>query len=133
MTLERPAGFVAGLPNCGVTAVAIVTGQSYRKVWNWFVEKNNHSANWKGRTFAHQLPQAMAAFGTKFKPCRACGMLVHGFAEWHTAPGRVYLINISGHHFVLKDGLIADNTKNHGKPISVYGRRKVKRAWEILE
>lgn len=131
MSLERPAGFVAGLPNCGVTAVAIVTGQPYRKVWNWFVERNDHAANWKGRTMWNQLTQAMNAFGTQFKP-RPAGISVAGFVNWHTIPDRTYLIHISGHFFVLRNGIIADNTNRHGKSVNLYGRRKVKHAWEIL-
>lgn len=133
MSLERPAGFIAGLPNCGVTAVAIVTGQSYRKVWDWFVATYGKTNGWKGRTRSVQLARAMTAFGTQYKLLPARGLLVHGFAEWHTIRDRTYLVYISGHFFVLYNGIIADNTKNHGKPVNLYGRRRVKDAWEILE
>lgn len=132
MTLERPIGFVTNLPNCGVTAIAIVTGQPYRKVWDWFATRNNHTTgHWKGRTFSSQYSQAMEAFGTKFKACPV-GMTVEGFVNWHTVKDRTYLINVSGHVFVLRNGVIADNTNHHGKPFIAYARRKVKKAWEIL-
>jgi hypothetical protein len=132
MTLERPAGFVPNLPNCGVTAIAVVTGQNYKTVWNWFAEHNGHSAKWKGRTRFVQLPVAMTKFGVKFKSA-PIGMTVEGFANWHTIPDRTYLMCISGHIFVLRNGIITDNTSRHGKSVILYGRRKVKAAWEILK
>lgn len=46
--IELPDGFISGLPNCGVTAIAAATGASYPDVWEWFRTINGiRRGNWR--------------------------------------------------------------------------------------
>lgn len=132
---ERPDGFVADLPNCGVVALAIVTGQSYATIWEWAKARRNRTARWKGRMFTADLEPAMRRFKTRFYRAdpRPKRVTLGAFAELHTIKGRTYLIRVPGHFLTLKDGIVIDNSRKSPRPVIDYSARKVTHAWRILE
>lgn len=135
MTLPHPDGYVPNLPNCGIVAIAVVTGQHYRTIWDWFKKRNNHPAQWKGRTYFRDYSPVLHAFGVKFKMSEwvGDGITVEGFVDWHTKPNTTYMVRVAGHIFLLRNGIITDNTNKHGKSYKGFARRRVKHVWEILK
>lgn len=50
-------------PNCGVTAVAIISGKSVADVFAYMKEKFGRGGNWKGRTFQKEVIDTLRDFG----------------------------------------------------------------------
>lgn len=136
---ERPDGFISGLPNCGIVAIAIVSGFHYEQVAFWFqqAQKISRPRAWKGWTKAHHYEPAMRAFKVRFYWAKPAGKdrSLGWFSGWHTIAGKTYLVRIPGHVLVLRDGMILDNRGPGPRPVAddPMARRKVTHAWRILE
>lgn len=61
--MEYPKGYVEGLPNCGIVAIASITGADYNEVWNWFKRKRNRRGQWRGSTSKYDYDEAFKQFG----------------------------------------------------------------------
>lgn len=61
--MEYPDGYVRGLPNCGIIAIASLTGTHYDSVWNWFKKRNDRSAQWRGYIYKKDCLDALHNFG----------------------------------------------------------------------
>ena len=134
---ERPDGFVADLPNCGIVALAIVTGQHYDTMRDWFAQAMGITRPnaWKGWTKSSYYEKAMRHFKTRFYWAVPQGkpLTLEAFSDWHTIKDRAYLVRIPGHVLVLRNGIVLDNRGHGEKPVEKYRRRKVTHAWRILE
>lgn len=63
--MEYPKGYVEGLLNCGIVAIASITETDYSEVWNWFKRKRNRRGQWKGSTSKYDYDEAFKQFGKK--------------------------------------------------------------------
>ena len=125
MALERPEGYVAGLPNCGVVAIAVMTGAHYTRVWNWFAKKQVKPSAWKGRTMRRHYEAASLAMGVRLERLIVNRRItVAKFVELHTLPDVAYMVRVSGHVFVVHNGVITDNSVYSGAHVSEYGKRR---------
>ncbi|MFC3706329.1 hypothetical protein ACFOOL_16400 [Devosia honganensis] len=136
MKFERPDGFVSDLPNCGITALAVVTGQDYETMRLWFEKAMGikRPGAWKGWTKSSYYEKALRHFKVRFRWAVPAGasIALGAFSEMHTLKSATYLIRIPGHVLVLRDGLVLDNRGSEPvKPVEKYRRRKVTHAWII--
>lgn len=124
--IKLPGDVPRGLPNCGVVAVSVFTGVSYREVEAAFrrVSKRCASRKWKGPT----RPWEQAAVLKQLNHARSVGFrtqrkTLQRWAKENAWPGVTYMIGTTAHKQVLKDGYITDQ----GGTVHVsehWGRRK---------
>lgn len=96
-------------PNCGVTSIAILTGQSFSKVWH--IMEMNKSANWKGRTDNDDRDRALRILGFKLVTTsyyQSRRPSLRYFAHHVARRGQPYLVLTSGHAQVVLNQMVQD-------------------------
>lgn len=140
MTLTLPTGFEPGKRgDCGIVALAVITGAQYAAVWDWFRANwpAGRGPRWRGTTYHSEYVKCAAKFGTRLHRMRFRKPLltVVNWADRHTVAGRTYLVRVNGHVGIIKDGLWLDNGRA-GKPVPVgecrSARCRVTDAWLVL-
>ena len=103
------------MPCCGIYALAELSGRSLQFVFDWYKEKYNRPANWKGSSYKR--------------------MTVRKFVDEYTAKGKTYLLMTGSHFLVIKGGRNEAICIDQGARCSVdnyYGKnKKVRRAVQI--
>ena len=118
MTL--PEGVPFG-PNCGVTAMAVITKKPFKELWRRMGERR--SGNWKGRTSLPDLVKILNEEGITHELRTGPSVTLTTFIRRVARPGVQYMVRTSGHFQVVKDGWVVD--QGGPKPISIFwGRRK---------
>jgi len=126
------------LPVCGVTAVAVVAGLDFLKVYDAMKKREGKRGNWKGRTRPEEIDRALKAHGvvaTRMEMDnrrKAKRQTLKTFARGvdHSLP---MILRTTGHIQVLKDGYVIDQTLSKPVPVSQYnGRNKyVRGIWMV--
>lgn len=119
-------------PNCGVTAIAILTGESFGKVYH--LMGLTKRKNWKGSTYKEDRDRAIILLGYKaytvrFEKHEAPSLAI--FAKHIAKPGQAYLVLTYGHAQVVKDGYVQDQ-RNLILISRFYGRNKRVIEYSIL-
>jgi hypothetical protein len=113
----------AHLPNCGVTALAIIVGMPFQVVFETMLIRNRKRGNWKGRTHEGERLRALEWYGFKADYCKGPGT-VEEWAGILPHDGELYLMSIPGHCFVYCDGHMIDQHIRDWLPVSSYARRR---------
>lgn len=126
-----------GLGNdCGIVAIAALTGKPYDEVKDWFKTKNNHPAQWRGRTSIDDYMDALTELGkpdsyklhTLLRP-----MPLHMWSRIYCRryPGKKFLVASTRHTMAVQDGIVLDNTDvRHVNEHPSKGSR-IKNAWMV--
>lgn len=148
--LTLPTGYAAPRhePHCGVLAVAICADVPFEVAFETIKQAAGRTGNWKGRTFLRDRTGALDAFGKYFTVTRhaprrvlqahrwpegwepSCTLAT--FAKRHARPNTTYMIDVSGHTFTLRNGLIADQQGVRPYATDRLARCTVKSSTEIL-
>ena len=119
-----PAGVPRG-PNCGVTAVAVLTGKSFADVWEAFRAICNKGPRWEGLTSRKERDAVCNSFGFDVKHVRMMRKpSLHVFTKM-AAVSNVgpLLVRTGGHVQVIWNNHALD--QSGVKPIGEYwGRNK---------
>lgn len=144
--MEYPKGYVEGLPNCGIVAIAAITGQDYTTVWEWFRKKNKRPGQWRGATFARDYPEAFAALGknesqlifegkkSAKKPGQQRPMPLHYWVRLYNKkyPGKKFIVCSTNHAMAIdENGIVLDQSGI--KPVNDHKSkgRRVTKAWIV--
>ena len=134
--MEYPDGFVSGLPNCGVTAIAIATKTPYPYVWEWFASFQKRPASWKGMTCHSKYLRALYKFGkTRSYECPKSinyGKTLKHWANNIAEKDKTYLVRVTGHALVYRNGMCIDNIKRAIISCHWTKGKKVKNAWVVM-
>lgn len=143
--MEYPKGYVKGLPNCGIVAIAAITGQEYDEVWEWFRKRNKRPGQWRGTTYIRDYLDALHYFGKTEsraifegrKNARNLGeqrpMPLHYWVRIYSAkyPGKKFLVSSCNHTMAVEDGIVLDQSGI--KPVNEHKSkgRRVTNAWIV--
>lgn len=127
--LQLPPGNRRG-PNCGITALAVVSGSHYQDVWE--MVKECKPSNWKGSVWDADVTRTLRRLGVRYRSrLFEQTITVREFAERYAKPGVFYLIDLADHIAVLANGVILDQRgyfslkqKGHWKLHRVYAIRE---------
>tara|TARA_R110001583_G_scaffold87186_1_gene227821 strand:+ start:1786 stop:2217 length:432 start_codon:yes stop_codon:yes gene_type:complete len=125
------------MPCCGIYALAELSGRSLQFVFDWYKEKYNRPANWKGSSYeSHIFGSCLKRFGLKKNSINySKRMTVRKFVDEYTAKGKTYLLMTGSHFLVIKGGRNEAICIDQGARCSVdnyYGKnKKVRRAVQI--
>lgn len=98
-------------PNCGVTAVSLMTGADFDRVW--FIMNQRYGKNWKGRTYPSDWDFAFAALGFQLVALDTSWPCTVGGYVYYTKTTDLRMVEISGHVFVVQADLITDQYGTH--------------------
>ncbi|TPI67609.1 hypothetical protein FJ420_02030 [Mesorhizobium sp. B3-1-3] len=121
MTIPVRAGSVgpASEPVCGPTALAVIAGVPFRDAFDSLRKAGNYGPNWRGAAYFHHVVKAGRALGIRWgKPTVFPTRRTLGFLRWHrekARPGTTYLVMVSRHFCVYRDGFVVDQT--HREPV----------------
>lgn len=126
--MKSPVGFVEGLPNCGIVAIAAATGTPYDDVWRWFKQRRGHNGNWKGRTHSIDYLPALRHFGKTlsyrdswFDGTRLrlddVGALIA------LEPGQTCIVRVRGHVVLMRGVMVLDNWHPEPRHVVDHPRR----------
>ena len=126
-----PSDTPLNMPNCGVIAVAVLSGRTYREVEDLFREKFGRTAKWRGRTLATERTRALIRLGlTVQRTYAARRTTMKMWLDTHYDPDKTYELTITGHAVAIKDGLLCDQQFTHGvDPRKSTYLRKYVRSW----
>ena len=150
--LAIPHDQIAG-GNCGVTAIAVITGKSLESCFDLFRNVNPDKyarKSWKGATSDKDRAKVMDLLGLKYRKVTGyigdskwfgkrkflnfdCDPItLRKYIEWHCKSGTTYKIITTLHVQVVKDGWVIDQSGR--KPIDEFwGKNKrVVSVWEIF-
>lgn len=110
----RPDGFNVAPddprgPNCGLTAIAIVTGLEYKTVEHAYRLLFKPSKRWRGATRHWERSKLLEWLGVDHTAIELRRKIkVRTFVAMRAEPGRTYILRHAGHVCTLRDGWIAD-------------------------
>jgi hypothetical protein len=110
----RPDGFNVAAddprgPNCGLTAIAIVSGLSYKTVEEAYRIVYTPNKRWKGGTHHKQRVFLLRLLEVPFtESILKRKVKVRTFVNLLAEPGKTYILRHRGHVCTLRDGWIAD-------------------------
>lgn len=134
--MEYPQGLKRGQPDCGIVAIAAVTGQPYQTVKNWFQNKNNHPKQWRGSTFVEDYDEALKALGkvNSYKLHVLKNPLpLHTWSRIYCRryPGKKFIVTSSGHTMAIQDGIVLDNNDIREVNKHPVKGSRIKEAWVV--
>lgn len=143
--MEYPKGYIEGLPNCGIVAIAAATGQDYKVVWEWFRKKNKRPGQWRGGTFTRDYAEAFKALGKNEsikifdgkKKAKKIGeqrpMPLHYWVRIYSLkyPGKKFIVSSCNHTMAVENGIVLDQSGIH--PVNQHKSkgRRVTEAWIV--
>jgi hypothetical protein len=126
--MTRPDGFAVPHDdprkgNCGITALAVVTGRSFSEVRSTLVAAFPRGPRWMGSTIHTERIAVLCLLDVphldyKVEP----RMPVRLWARHLAMPGITYMLRHAGHVCVYRDGWVID--QSGPKPIENYRHRK---------
>lgn len=126
--------FPEGYGNCGLVALATVTGIPYAEVHDWFRRTHRKPPSWKGGTTHWQQRQFLEHLGMSpsERGCHRPHFTLERWVREIAAPRTTYIVGTGRHAQVVRDGLVLDqNTRGIFVPVSRFWGRK-KRVWRYL-
>ena len=133
--LAMPTDAITGQPNCGLTAMAIATGQNLSTVTKWYadafeaINNRRQGKNWKGRTYGYCRDKALEMNGYKVETKTVRGINLKRWVDQHTKPGQTYIVTTTGHAQAVRDNWVFD--QQGGFHIDDAGWRKGKRVKSV--
>lgn len=152
---KKPEGFVnpddqVHGPNCGVTAVSIAMGISFKQSWELHKKAGKKSNKWKGSTFRGERIRVLRMLGAKYRMLNSyTDITTYGrltkrrnlsfahypvtlqkYVKWNCNTTSTYIITTTGHAQVVKGGWVIDQSGS--KPIHEYWG-KGKKITEVIE
>jgi len=109
-------------PHCGVTALAIVSGEQHSKVRGIVQRIAGYSSKWRGGMHTQLFVPALKELGVQFERTFNYKISISRFAKETAKPGATYLILSGSHAQVLQDGKVAD--QGGVKPLSEYRAKR---------
>lgn len=127
--MKYPADVNPVMPNCGVTAVAIISGKSVAEVFAHMKAKYSKRGNWKGRTFPNQVMNTIADFkicltSVYARQGKQRGPQLQKWALEQAKHDEVYLVWTTGHVQVVRARCVYDQQVNGRRVEKYWGRRK---------
>ena len=119
------------MPNCGVIAVAVVAGTTYREAEDLFRTRFNKRANWRGKTQATQRTRVLEILGlTVVRQYARPRTTMRLWLDTYYDPDKTYELTVTGHAVAIKDGMLFDQQFTHGvDPRKSTYLRKYVRSW----
>lgn len=110
-------------PNCGVTAVAVVSGRPFNEVFEFIKGHAGRTGNWQGRTRLVERLAALDAFQVPYEVVFRYQLRGQRRTRLSTLirwldPNATYLMDVTGHSFVLRGGKIVDQYRRDWTPVS---------------
>jgi hypothetical protein len=123
--LQLPSDARRG-PNCGVTAIAAATGESFQRVWALCAARSSRK-RFKGGTIHNQRVEVLEHLQADFQPMQMPRMTLDKFCNWYADDDTTYMVTTTGHvqlvRIINSEPYVLDQTGC--KPLSEYwGRRK---------
>lgn len=98
-------------PNCGVTAVAVISGISVTEAFAILRTIGNRTGRWKGVTNVAQRAEALELLGVKTKAWALKDrMRLETWVRDRAEPGKTYMVRTTGHVQVVRDGWVMDQS-----------------------
>lgn len=114
-------------PNCGVTAIAAGTGQSFERVWNLCAKHLTHRKRFKGGTIHAQRLKVLEELGADYEVVEHERMTLVAFCQRVARPRTTYMVTTTSHVQLVRiiEGQAYVLDQRGCKPINEYwGRRK---------
>jgi len=114
-------------PNCGVTAIAASTGQSFERVWNLCAKHLTHRKRFKGGTIHEQRLKVLDELGADYEVVEHERMTLVAFCQRVARPRTTYMVTTTSHVQLVRiiEGQAYVLDQRGCKAISEYwGRRK---------
>lgn len=114
-------------PNCGVTAIAASTGQSFNRVWNLCVKHLTHRKRFRGGTTYDQRLKVLEELGADYEVVKHERMTLVSFCQRVARPRTTYMVTTTSHVQLVRiiDGQPYVLDQRGCKPLGEYwGRRK---------
>lgn len=122
--MKYPTDAQGGVPNCGVVAVATITGKTVGEVFQYMADKYNMHGNWKGRTSQVEVMEVLREYGftliQKFIKGENRGPQLQ---KQCFASDTIYLVWTTGHVQVVYNELVYDQSGCFSME-DYWGRRK---------
>lgn len=118
------------LPNCGLVAIAYVTGKQLSEVSQYYKTTYEKRGNWKGGTNAYNRRAILTHYGVDFAKIDFPKLSLKWWVHNESEPNKQYMVKTSGHVQVIENGMVLD--QRGCKPISEYWG-KMKRVQEVLQ
>jgi len=125
------------LPNCGITAISLVSGIEYDTVWRTFMAVNRKRKNWRGRAYNGEMTKTMNSLQIHGKfysdICEVRPIKLKEFAIVTEKDESAYIAHITWHLLAVHKGIIGDQHS-----IAHYSEFKgrngyIKNVWEIYK
>jgi hypothetical protein len=123
-------------PNCGVTAVAVITGKPFYEVMETMRKLLGHTRGWKGRTYWGCRKLALTHYGVPFTVDFLATYkrgerlpLLSSYLK-RLAPGVTYMVDVTGHSITVRDGMFADQCGPDWRPLQ--GHRLLRKRVHLI-
>lgn len=114
-------------PNCGVTAIAASTGQSFARVWNLCAKHLTHRKRFRGGTIHSERLKVLDELGADYEVVQHERMTLQAFCQRVARPRTTYMVTTTGHVQLVRiiEGVAYVLDQSGCKAIDEYrGRRK---------
>lgn len=110
--MKYPSDINSEVPNCGVTAVAVISEKSVAEVHQYMAKKYKKASHWKGRTAVYQVIETLNDFGfrLRFHFERKGSRRGPQIRKQCFALNTVYLAITSSHMFVVYNDAFYDQS-----------------------
>ena len=114
-------------PNCGVTAIAASTGQSFARVWNLCAKHLTHRKRFRGGTIHSERLKVLDELGANYEVVPHERMTLQAFCQRVARPRTTYMVTTTRHVQLVRiiEGVAYVLDQSGCKAIDEYrGRRK---------
>ena len=135
--LARPVGYdsTGKRNNCAIVAFSAFSGVDYLTCENLFwagvQRKGAYSCRkrWSGMTYPSQPFEVAKELNIELVEVPTRRMVLKTFIRKKAEPGVSYLICVTGHMMVLRDGIILDQNGSRYASVTIFHNRMIQRVW----
>ncbi len=129
-----PSGAVASTPNCGVVAIAVLTGYTIHDITQWYRHSAGKSRQWRGRLYFHELRRFVQGHRMGWVSIPGARGTLKKFIEQHTATttDRGYIVRVGNHFVAVTRGQVIDQLQDAPAAEHWTARKRVTHAAEIV-
>lgn len=127
------------MPCCGIAAVAAIVQLPIEEVFKTAKALLGREGNWKGRTHQAERLKLLGHYGVTYEPahCRTPvggQMTLKRWIGWYAKPNTTYLMSVTGHSFMLRNGIMTDQSGQIDALVRIrYRRKRVREAFAIAQ
>ena len=103
-------------PNCGVTAVAVISGVPFETVFAFM--KQGRGPAWQGMTYLRDRLAALDHFGIKYRTAVVVKKVTLRSQLPFLTDGKTYMVDVTGHSFVIRGHMFIDQRFDDWVPLS---------------